>query len=244
MTEPTPIASTPVKTITLQAKDGVAISRDSNGMVKTWDILTGLHKASFQTPVLDLKWNNVQLINSGLVLVWHTGNIKIWDVEKGELLQTMEFAWDGNNAIDDIKMSGDGSKVFCLCWKTIQALSVLTGEVVGEVTLQLSQPRRSLTVDGSRVWVLSPLAKPLGWDFGIPDSLPVQLPNPPSLCPNNIKLWDTGRSRIKDAVTRKVAFQLAGRFAKPVDSQWDGRYLVAGYKSGEVLILDFIHMLS
>ena len=26
--------------------------------------------------------------------------------------------------------------------------------------------------------------------------------------------------------------------SNPVDSQWDGQYLVAGYRSGEVLILD------
>ena len=43
-------------------------------------------------------------------------------------------------------------------------------------------------------------------------------------------------------VTGKVVFQLTGRFAKPVDVQWDSRYLVAGYKSGEVLILNFNHV--
>ena len=26
-------------------------------------------------------------------------------------------------------------------------------------------------------------------------------------------------------------------------AQWDGRYLIAGYESGEVLILDFIHII-
>jgi len=51
--------------------------------------------------------------------------------------------------------------------------------------------------------------------------------------------WDTGPSVIKDTVTGKEVFQLVGRYAKPTDMQWDGQYLVAGYMSGEVLILDF-----
>jgi hypothetical protein len=43
---------------------------------------------------------------------------------------------------------------------------------------------------------------------------------------------------IKDTVTGKVVLQLNGRYAKPFDVQWDGQYLVAGYESGEVMILD------
>jgi len=96
-----------------------------------------------------------------------------------------------------------------------------------------------LTVDGSRVWVHSPQSEPLGWDFGTPGSHPVQLSNSVLLLSNNAKLWDIEQSRIHDAVTGRVVFQLAGRFINPVKSQWDGCYLVAGYESGEVLILDF-----
>jgi len=48
---------------------------------------------------------------------------------------------------------------------------------------------------------------------------------------------------MRDIVTGEVGFQLAGRYANPVDSWWDGQYLVAGYESGEVLILDFHHQL-
>ena len=82
----------------------------------------------------------------------------------------------------------------------------------------------------------------MGWDFGVPGSHPVQLSNTSLLHPNYTKLWDIAQSRIKDAATGKVVFQLAGGLVNPVDSQWDGRYLVAGYESGEVLILDFNHM--
>jgi hypothetical protein len=50
---------------------------------------------------------------------------------------------------------------------------------------------------------------------------------------------DNGSAQIKDTITGKVVFQLSGRYAKANDVQWDGQYLVAGYDSGEVLILDF-----
>jgi len=79
--------------------------------------------------------------------------------------------------------------------------------------------------------------------FGIPGLPPVQLSNPPILHPNATKLQDD-KSRIEDAVTGKVVYQLAGRFVDSPCSQWDGQYLVAGYNSGEVLILDFKHVLS
>ena len=115
---------------------------------------------------------------------------------------------------------------------------------MGEVKLEYSHHRRSLTVDGSRVWVHSPVLEPQGWDFGTPSPSPAQFSDMPSPHLNNTKLWDVDLPGIKDVVSRKVVFQLGGRFANPVDSQWDGRYLVAGYQSGEVLILDFNHILS
>jgi hypothetical protein len=48
-----------------------------------------------------------------------------------------------------------------------------------------------------------------------------------------------GPSRIEDAFTREEVFRLSGRYRKPTIARWDGRSLVAGYRSGEVLILDF-----
>jgi len=57
-------------------------------------------------------------------------------------------------------------------------------------------------------------------------------------------LWDPSLARIKNAVTGEVVFQLSGRFTKPVDVQCDGSYLVAGYQSGEILILDIKHVLQ
>ena len=235
----TPLASSPIESITLQSEDGIVISSDSAGVVRTWDILTGLCKASFQTPAKNPRRSDVRLINGQLIFVWCVGKeIHIWDVEKGEL-QTVNVIGAGNQGV---KISGDGSKVFCLHWSSVQAWSVQTGKPVGTVELEVSGSNRSLTVDGSRVWVHSNQSEPLGWDFGIPGLSPVQLFSTSLFHPNDTKLWDIYQSRIEDTATGRVVFQLAGRFVNRVCSQWDGRYLVAGYKSGEVLILDFNHV--
>ena len=241
--ECTPHPSVQIMSLTVQAEDGVVISSDSEGVVRAWDISTGLCKTSFQTPAKYARCSNVRLINGMLMLIWYAGGeIYMRDVEKGEHLQTVGVTLGYGDGVEDVRISRDGSQVFCLHWRVIRALSVLTGEVLGEVGLGSHQPQRSLSVNGSSVWVHSPISEPLGWDFGIPGSPPVQLSNPPSLYSIKTKLWDIGQSRIIDTVTGKVVFQLAGKFAKPTDLQLDGQYLAAGYDSGEVLILDFNHL--
>jgi len=46
------------------------------------------------------------------VFVWHEDEkLHIWDVEKGEPLQTIAIAWEH---LLDVRLSKDGSKVFCL----------------------------------------------------------------------------------------------------------------------------------
>ena len=236
----TPLESTPIMSVTLQAKDGIIISSGLDGVVRTWDIFTGLFKASFQIPAKDSRWCDARLVNSRLIFVWHLNEkLYIWDAEKRELLQTA----DTPNGLYCTKISGDGSKVFCLFGGSILAWSILTGEIVGEVKDETFANRSSLTVDGSRIWVYSSQSEPLGWDFGVTGSPPVKLSKTHILHPSDTKLWDVGQSRVKDTATGKVLFQLAGRFANPSDLQWDGQYLVAGYWSGELLILDFGHTL-
>ena len=237
----TTLTLAPIKCITLQTKDGIAFSCDGDGVVRTWDISTGCCKESFQTPAKDCRNRDIQLIDSRLIFVWQVDKLHIWDLEKGEPIQIVDIP---GSDVEDVKISGDGSKVFCLHFKSIQAWSIWTGEGVGEVKLEFSVHRRSLTVDGSRVWVHSPVLKLQGWDFGTPSPSPAQLSDMPSPHLNDTKLWDVNLSEIKDRVSGKVVFQVGGRFVKPVVSQWDGRYLVAGYQSSEVLILDFNHMLS
>jgi len=237
--ETTSLTSAKIVSITLQTEDNIAISIDSERVVRIWDISTGLCKASIQTLAKNSQHEDFRLINGRLIYVWYIDNkVHLWDVEKGEHLQTVNATLDDDNKLEDFRISGDGSNVFFLCQKSIQAWSIQTGDA-SNVELEVCMFVRSLTVDSSRVWVHSPESKPQGWDFRAPGS---QLSNPPLLLSNNPKLWNKHQSKIYDAVTGRAVFQLAGRLTKPIKSQWDGHYLVAGYRSGEVLILDFNHV--
>ena len=229
--------------ITLQAKDGITITIHQDHTVKTWDISTGVCRASFKIPAEHYEKRGIQLIDGRLILVWYAKKkIGIWDVEKGGLL----LAVDGPDFyVEDLKISGDGSRTFCLGARSIQAWSVQTGEIVGKAEVMYSLGSGSLTVDGSRVWACYSDSESQGWDFGIPGLLPVQLPNVPPyrLHPNGAVLWDTGLSRVKDNITGKVVFQLSGRHGKPVDVQWNGQFLVICYTPQDILILDFSYLL-
>jgi len=178
-----PLASAPVKSVTLQEKAGIAISNHSNGIVRIWDISTGLCRASFQTPAKDPHWMDTHLTDGGLISIWCTdGKICIWDTEKGRLLRTVQLPID---EVMDLRISGDGSTVFCLYQKSIWAWSLWTGEIVGKVTVGLDLQHDSpLTIDGLRVWVWSSslwgvvylgMEGLICWDFGIPGSSPVRL---------------------------------------------------------------------
>jgi hypothetical protein len=227
-------------------KDGIAISSDSSGVVKTWDILTGLCKASFQTPAKGNTSRDAQMIDGRLIFVWHREweeEIYIWDTEKGEPLQTVE----AHSMVRGLRISGDGSKVFCLNGKLIQAWSLWTGEAVGEVEVEDETylPNKHMYISGSRICVRFYSQSTLEWDFGISGSSPVLLSNTSSEKLSQHFIWTSmseGSSGIKDTVTGKIVIQLFGRHENPSMVQWDDQYLVAGYHSGEVLILDHIHL--
>ena len=232
----TPIASAPIKSISLNPRNGVVISSCTNGIVKTWDILTGLCRATFQTPASG-SLRDVQLVDGKLILVWHESEkIHIWDTEKGELLQTVEVP-----DCQSLKISGDGSKIFCLNgFTTFEAWSIWTGEPMGKVELEGDSFGNFFYLDGPKIWIELEDSSIQGWDFGTSDSSPVLLPNIPleSSCLELLK----DPPRIRNKVTGKVVFQLFGMYAGPKVAQWDGQYLVAGYETGEVLILDFCHL--
>ena len=232
--------SNSIRSITLQAKDGIIITSELDGMVRTWDISTGHCKTSFQTPARIFHSSNAQLINGKLILSWClNGEIKIWDVEKGELLLAIEVS----NQFYWLKISEDRSRVFCMTETFIQAWSIQTGERVGMVELESAEVN-TLSIDGSRVWVHYHYIGDRGWDFGTPGSSPIQLPNTSAyrFHPNGIMLWDSSLHRIKDTRTGKVVFQLPKRYGKPHDVQWNGQYLVALFSTMGVLILDFSHI--
>ena len=234
--------SAAIKFITLQAKDSIIITGHSDGVVKTWGISTGLCRSSFQAPVRYTDKRDAQLINGRLILIWYEDKkINIWDVEKGELLLAVEGPWW---KVEDLRISGDGSRVFCLGPKYIQAWSVQTGEVVGETEIEYVNHRGALFVNGTRVWAHYSNSKYQGWDFGIPGSIPVELPNTTMPYLNNTLVWDANDSRIRDTVTGKVVFWLPRRFGKLNYIQQNDYYLAACFDSTELLILDLKQMHS
>jgi len=188
----------------------------------------------------------VCLVDGRLIAVWFTEEgIYIWDIERSEVLHTVRGSFD--YPLSDFRISGDKSKVICVDEKSIQAWSIQTGEVAGEVKLEHKPHLHSLVLDGSKVWVHFKDLPTQGWDFGTADSSPTPLsdtsPERPHLdFIDGTKGWNTNPSRVEDTVAGKEVFHLPKKIAEPVVSQWDGQHLVAGYDSGEVFILDFAHM--
>jgi WD40 repeat protein len=244
--KPTPPISVPMKSISLQAEKGITISSDSSGMVRVWDISTGLCKVSFQTPATTYPiWRDAQMIDGRLIFVWlEDRGIYIWDTDEGRLLQMLGVKW---SSCGGLRISGDGSKVFCRIDDHLQAWSIWTGEAVGDVEVKNNSQLDPLRVGSSRIWVYFEDTPAQGWDFGISGSSPIPLSSTPPQRPHlhfihSIRWSGNSQSRIEDTATGKEVFWLSGRYTKPVDVQWDGLYLVACYRSGEVLILDFNHL--
>ena len=250
-TESILLTSAPIRAVSLQAKEGLAFSVDSAGVMKTWDISTGLCKESFETQAKDIYTGDMQLIDGRLAIVgckydpdkgW---KIHVWDAEKGEL-QTMNGTGYEPRGL---RISGDGSRVFHVDDYIIQVQSIQMGMSAVEESLENEYPCTldPLWIDGSKVLVRCGGSSTLGWDFGIPGSTPTEISTASSDRPHLDFIGGTSQSDIgfvgiEDRVTGKVVFQLSGR--KPYAAQWDSQYLIAGYETGEILILDFSHMLS
>ena len=231
----TSVPSAPIKSVALQSKEGIAIICDLDGVIASWDISSGICKTSSQTPTNPSCMRDAQVVNGGLIIVWHIDEkIHAWDAENGELLWEVDLPW---STIDDLRISGDRSRVFALYDSSIWAWSLQTGEVVWKMETECWGDSESLIVDGSKVWVRGIGSNCKGWDFGIPGSTPMEFPNTPML-PSPSRLWDPKQASIKNSATGEVVFQLSRSFTKPVKVQCDDSYLVAGYQSGEILILD------
>ena len=236
---PTSLPSAPIVSVVVQSKKGIAITSDSDGVVKGWDISNGVCQVSFQTPAESSHMRDIRLANGRVVFVWHTfKKIHVWDTANRKMLQEVGIPWFG---INSLRISGDGFRVFGLSAPSIWAWSLQTGEVVGKMKIEYSGALGSLTVDGSKIWAHWPESNCKGWDFSIPGPIPVELPNT-STPPCSSKLWDPEQARIKNPATGEVVFQLSGRFSSPVKVQCDDSYLVAWYQTGEVLFLDLTNV--
>jgi len=233
----------PIRSVSLQSKDGLAFSIDSAGVVRIWDTPTGLCKESFKTEAENTTCGDMQLISGRLVTVWQEfcrREIYIHDAERGRL-QTVDTPCTYTRGL---RITGDGSRVLQIDDEFILAWSIWTGEPAGKENLEdYNISLDPLRMDGSKVLVHSGESSTQGWDFGIPGSTPIQFSEASSDRPRlhftDIRRWPG----VVDRVTGKKVFQLSGRYAEPAATQWDGQYLIAGYESGEVLILYFGHVL-
>jgi len=243
------LTSTPIMSVSVQAKDHIAISSDEAGVVRTWDISTGICRASIQTLAGPLSQRGARLIDGRLLFVWCTPKkIYIWDTETEK--QPKKLGARSNFSTTSLKISEDGSIVFLLDSEHIQALSTQTGELVGKVRLDGKLSNNPLTVDGLRVWVCFDDISTQGWDFGITGPTSIGPSNAPLASPHLDFIHGTTvgtityPSKIKDKATGQEIFQLPQRYEGFTALQCDGQYLVAGYKSGELLVLDFGQMIS
>ena len=247
----TPHILSNIWSVGLQVKTRIAISSNRMGVVKIWSILSGHCKASFETPVQYHDYRDFRLVDDNLlIVVWCKGNqVYIWDTYKEYdppiLVTTLSSKLMG------LRISEDGSKFYLLLEKSIQAWSIHTGKPVGEVELELGQKCYfdPLQMDGSKFWIRLEDFSTQGWDFDVSNSPPVPLSE--EFAERPILNFIGGPFQkgggpfwIKNMVTGREVFQLSGRYARPKDIRWDGKYLVAGYEAGEVLILDFCHLCS
>ena len=98
-----------------------------------------------------------------------------------------------------------------------------------------------LVVDGSTVWMNS-IKNNMGWNFRISDSSSLES----CLVPlsrshldfvGGIRSFKSTIPPIEDTITGREFLRLPRNLGHPTDAQWDGQYLVAGYDTGDVLIL-------
>jgi WD40 repeat protein len=244
-----PSASTGIVFVSLQAKEGIVISGQGDGVVKIWDILTGLCKTSFQTLSRENFRGDAQLIDGKLLCIWQSkDNVCFWDSERGQFPHRLDLSQSSG-----FRISGDGSKVFSVNsiegFSKIQAWSTWTWELVGQVVLENGEIcfLDPFHAGGSKVWVQFRDLTTRGWDFGISGSSPLLLSNPSSGRPWLDFIsdkWNNCPPFLKNTVSGKSVFGLSGQYAEAHSIQWDGQYLVALYGDGEILILDFKHLCS
>ena len=236
---PKSLHSAPVMFVAVQSKEGIAFTWDLDGVIKGWDILTGVCKTSSKTPVNTSHKMDIQLVDGRAVLVWYAGQkLHVWDTKYEELLWEVYIPW---SSIDALRISGDGFRVFALHAPYIWAWSLQTAVVVGKMQIEYRGSSGSLTVDGSGVWTHWPESNYKGWDFSSPGSTPMELSNTSTL-PSSNRLWDPEQAGIRDLATGDIIFQLSGRFSSLAHVQCDNSYLVAGYETGEILILDLTNV--
>lgn len=235
------LALASIRSVSVFEKDGVVITSDSSGMVRTWDLKTGRCKSSFLTPIKGIQ--DIHLAGDTLIGVvsqnpGYDGDYSVWDVGKGQLLKTLTGGL-GN----ELRISGDGSRIFGLGYERIHCVSVETGEHLQSIHYdKYHKETDGLVVHNTQVWIEG--TNEIGWDFGGQEATPFSLTKefPGCLHLGYFHKPKTGTKPpwIQDTITRRLVFHLPERYLGPnTKKRLHGQYLVMGSLSGELVIIDF-----
>ena len=270
-TKPTALTdSTNITCITLQAEEGFAITVDSAGTVKLWDLSTGLPKTLLQTSETNCIVQCARLVKGTLTLAHcgleatYTGcaplmrsspywgwKISAWDVEARVILRTARLDKPPNSSEEGFDISEDGTAMLSIGESEIQTWCTQTGKKTGCRQYQSQATLNPLGHSG----IFSLRGRNLS-------NFPLHLPDPSGEYitePLRVELFDVflaGRDALLTQsdieVDRKIRmspslsrdFHLPKRSTEPIKAQWDGRYLVVAYRGGDVVIMDLTHTLS
>ena len=229
--------STSIMSAHLFHEDSVVVTSDSSGVVKTWDLITGICRSSFPTPAKGKQ--DTYLAGGTLIIVWWVSGGKefhVWDVYKGQRLPTL---YNPLPKVMDIKISGDRAKTFGQGKRCTEAVSVEIAEDARRAggIIELTPDRffihksRLESRDQWRQGQWDPQDMKVSYPAGFKSRFRLDV----------VQQAGTRRPRgVGDTVTKRMVFCFPGRYADgKTEIEWDGRYLLVQSRSGETMVLDF-----
>ena len=235
--------SIPISSVNVSARDGIIATSDLSGMVKLWNLKTGAYESSFSTPAQGCR--DIYIAGDTLTIVWkeqrQERKYHVWDVRNNQLLQTVDSVLF---CIQDLKISGDGLKIFGLDFdRELEARSIQTGEHLLYAEKRIGAVGEGgLVVHGSRVWLES--STDIGWDFGgqkvSPFLLSEKFSGKPHLCLVSQSIQgSTKLGWVQDTSTGRLVFCLPEKYTGIGSTRrLDGQYLFAVSQLGELMVVD------
>ena len=220
-------------------EDGVVVTSDSSGVVKTWDLITGICKSSFSTPAKGRQ--DTYLAGGTLIIVWWTGRwaeFHVWNVYRGQRLPSW---YSPLPEVMDIKISGDRAKIFGQGDGCTETVSVEIAADARRAPGRIPYTGDRFFTHKSRLWLGSQDWWSQGrWD---PQDMKVSYHegSKSRFRLAVVQQADTDTPRgVGDTVTERMVFYFPERYADYMAKiEWDGRYLLVQSPSGETMVLDF-----
>ena len=232
--------STSIMSAHLFHEDSVVVTSDSSGVVKTWDLITGICKSSFSTPAKDHN-RDTYLAGGTLIIVWWTGlwaEFGVWDVYRSQRLPSW---YSPLPKVMDIEISGDRAKIFGQGDGCTEAVSV-------EIEANARRAPGRIPYTGSRFFTHKSRLWPGShdwWSQGQWDPQDMKVSYREGFKSRFrlavVQQADTDTPRgVGDTVTNRMVFYFPERYADKLTwIEWDGRYSLVHSRSGEIMVLDF-----